>query len=56
MNKIEEIKQKSKNEDYEPSSVLEVLYSKDKNSLTAMIMAMDMLTAGVDTVLKKSIF
>lgn len=36
--------------DYQPNSVLESLYFKGKNPKLAVVMAMDMLIAGVDTV------
>lgn len=47
--KLESLKDKEKDPDYEAKSVLESLYFKRKNPKLAVVMAMDMLVAGVDT-------
>ncbi|KAG8238624.1 hypothetical protein J437_LFUL018542, partial [Ladona fulva] len=46
---IERLKDKKPGDDYEPS-VLEKLLLRDPNPKTACVMALDMLTAGIDTV------
>lgn len=47
--KLETLKDKENDPDYQPNSVLESLYFKRKNPKLAVVMAMDMLIAGVDT-------
>ena len=51
LDKINTLKEKIGEESYQPRSVLESLLFKNENSQTAVIMAMDMLMAGVDTVI-----
>lgn len=47
--KLDALKEKLKDPNYEPNSVLETLFFKQHNPKLAVVMAMDMLIAGVDT-------